>query len=87
MRIAVVDVAVENGGATSSMEYFYNRHKEDKSNQYIYGGRESNDANAFKKIMGRIVFEELKRYKEAGFKYLCDNYSAENAFSKINSHF
>lgn len=36
MNIMVYDVAAENGGAISILEYFYNQHKKDKDNHYVY---------------------------------------------------
>lgn len=36
MNIMVYDVAAENGGATTILNYFYNIHKEDKENYYYY---------------------------------------------------
>ena len=36
MNIAVVDVAAENGGATSILEYFYEIHRKDLDNHYFY---------------------------------------------------
>ena len=36
MRILVYDVAAENGGAVTVLNWFYGIHKEDKENQYVY---------------------------------------------------
>ncbi len=36
MNILVYDVAAENGGATSILEYFYQQHQQDQENHYIY---------------------------------------------------
>ncbi len=36
MNIAVVDVAAESGGAASVLEYFYEQHRRDKKNHYVY---------------------------------------------------
>lgn len=36
MNILVYDVAAENGGATSILEHFYQQHKQDRDNRYIY---------------------------------------------------
>lgn len=36
MRILVYDVAAENGGAVTVLNWFYSIHKEDKENQYVY---------------------------------------------------
>lgn len=36
MNIAVVDVAAESGGATSILKYFYEQHRQDKNNHYVY---------------------------------------------------
>ena len=36
MNILVYDVAAENGGATSILKYFYQQHKQDRENHYVY---------------------------------------------------
>lgn len=36
MNVLVYDVAAESGGATSILKYFYEQHKQDRQNQYIY---------------------------------------------------
>ena len=36
MNIAVVDVAARNGGAISVLKYFYEQHRQDKNNHYVY---------------------------------------------------
>jgi glycosyltransferase involved in cell wall biosynthesis len=36
MNIMVYDIAAENGGAVSVLNYFYERHKNDKANHYYY---------------------------------------------------
>lgn len=36
MNIAVLDVAAGNGGAASVLKYFYEQHRQDKNNHYIY---------------------------------------------------
>ena len=50
MNILVYDVAAENGGATSILEYFYSIHKQDTENKYFY-------------ILSTYVLEETENIK------------------------
>ena len=36
MNILVYDIAAEEGGAVSVLKAFYEQHKEDKQNRYVY---------------------------------------------------